>query len=355
MKIIKVGGAALFDINDLIAFTNSLTTVHNPTIYVISAFGKLSSELKLFAYNSLNNINIPSPLSIFTDFLPLLNTDQCKIFTHFLENVSININRLTLGLNILGEIDPIIVDEILSYGEIVSSFYMNCLLNSNNIESIFIDSRNLIKTDSNFGNANPNLELSIHNIEQHLNTKSIYVTQGFIGSDIKGKTTTMGFESSNLSAMIFAQAMNADKIEIISKVNQIYTFDPEITIDAKPVNVIPFNSAIILAKNNFKLFFPGMIELAKAHNIRIEYKGLSSSSRTIISESSDFELPVVMAITSGLLVSPITKQKAIEVIKLLEADISYFHYDNSTNSLELAIHSTDIPAIHSKIIYLFEK
>src|SRR5690606_13957742 len=112
------------------------------------------------------NVKTPSPLSIFTDFLPLLNLEECKIFTHFLENVSININRLSLGTNILGEIDPIIVDEILSYGEIVSSFYINCLLNSNNIESIFIDSRDLVITDSKFGNAKPDLELSINNIKE---------------------------------------------------------------------------------------------------------------------------------------------------------------------------------------------
>lgn len=353
MKIIKVGGTALFDINDLNGFISSLPIINYPATYVISAFGKLSSELSKFAHNSVNYTNLPAPLSVFTDFIPLLNVDQCKIFTHFLENVSININRLALGTNILGEIDLIIIDEILSYGEIVSSFYINCLLNSNNIESIFIDSRNLIKTDSNFGNAKPNLELSIDNIKEQLNTNSVFVTQGFIGSDSNGKTTTMGFESSNLSAMIFARAMNAKNIEIVTKINQIYSFDPEISTDTKPVNTIPYNSAILLAKNSFKLFFPGMIELAKTNNIQIEYKGLSSNSSTIISDNMNFDLPVVMPINNGVLITPITKQKAIETIRLLETEISMFKYDDSSNSLELFTDSIDSNQIHRRVISLF--
>lgn len=353
MKIIKVGGAALFDIDDLNVFTSSLPIIDYPATYVISAFGKLSSELRNYAYNCLSNVNIPSPLSVFTDFLPLLNVEQCKIFTHFLENVSININRLALGANILQEIDPIIIDEILSYGEIVSSFYINCLLNSNNIQSIFIDSRNLIKTNSNFGNAKPDLDLSVHNIKGKLHTNSTFVTQGFIGSNNSGKTTTMGFESSNLSAMIFARAMKSKNIDIVTKIDQIYSFDPDVISTAKPIDYIPYESAALLAKNNFKLFFPGMIELAKLYNIQIVYKGLSSIASTIVSDNQYFDMPVVLPIRNGVLITPVSKQKSIEVIRFLETNIDLFKYDDCTYSLELFTNSIDSIEIHNRIISLF--
>lgn len=353
MKIIKIGGTALFNAYDINTFMEGQNISSNATLYVISAFGMLSSELKYYAENAINNQDLTNPISKFTDLCHILNSEQCKIFTQFLGNVSININRLVVGTRKTGEVPKIIVDEILSFGELLSSYFIYCLFLSNKIMCQFVDARKLIITNSNYGNATPNLDLSVSNIRNSVDSNAIIITQGFIGSDENGKTTTMGFESSNLSATIFAKAMNATEIEIIMKVKQIYTSDPEINSTSLPVRSIPYASAKLLAKNNFKLMFAGMIEIASSNNITLIYRGLNKDFRTVVSENVNFSLPVILISEDRIIVTPITKGKAFEVFGELMESLQSFNYNIENYSLELLIKGLEIDEVQARIISLF--
>lgn len=353
MKIIKIGGTALFNANDINTFMEGQNKGSSPTLYVISAFAMLSSELKYFAENAQNNQDLTNPIGKFTDLYHILNSEQCKIFTQFLGNVSININRLVVGTRKTGEVPKIIVDEIMSFGELLSSYFIYCLFLSNEIMCQFVDARKLIVTDSNYGNATPNLDLSVANIRNSVDSNTIIITQGFIGSDNNGKTTTMGFESSNLSATIFAKAMDATEIEIIMKVKQIYTSDPEVDSTSLPVTAIPYESAKLLATNNFKLMFAGMIEIASSNNITLVYRGLDMGYRTIVSENINFGLPVILISESRIIVTPITKGKAFEVFGELMECVQTFNYNIGNYSLELLIKDLDIDEVQTRIISLF--
>lgn len=353
MKIIKIGGTALFSKKDLVTFVANSKTYESPALYVISAFDKLSSELKYFIENILINDDLSYPMSKFTELFDLLDSKQCKIFTHFLENVSININRLVLGARKTNEIPPLIVDEILSYGEIVSSFFIHCLFLSNGIESNFIDARSLITTNNSFGKATPELDISKSKILDNINKNRITITQGFIGADKQGRTTTMGFESSNLSAMIFAEALQSSEIEIIMKVTQIYSYDPEVLSNARPVNRIPYESAKLLSKYNFKLIYPGMIDIAIKNDIILGYTGLYSKSCSVISNSSEFGMSVVLEYKGSILITPISKKNSITLVSKYVDDLVKYSYDSSNFSLTLELKSSNPKKIHNDIISLF--
>src|SRR5690625_6272138 len=108
----------------------------------------------------------------------------------------------------------------------------------------------IIKTD----NKKENEETDIHEIEeaatkqliQKLN-EQVVITQGIIGSDKNGITTTIGRGGSDYSAALIAEAIDADVLEVWTDVTAIYTTDPKIVPDAKPITEISFDEAAELS------------------------------------------------------------------------------------------------------------
>lgn len=352
MKIIKIGGTALSNLSNIIDFANSLNSSKRPILLVISAFGKLSSSLKNFNSYSFFTKN-SSPFYFFREFSSVLSVQDCVEFFTYLEKVELILTKRAKGISISGELPPKVMDEILSFGELVSSFFIHCLFNSLQINNEFLDARELIKTDSTFGNAKLDLDKSIANIRNHNFSSNVIITQGFIGSDTSNNTTTMGFESSNLSATVFANAIGSSEIEIVTKVNQIYSSDPETNTVAKPISNIPYPSAGVLANNGFKMLFPGMIDLAEKNNIKIVYRGINNSGITIISDSSHFDYPVILATSFGYIISPINSVNAIYVLTHFDSKITEFNYIRLNNSLLIKSKEISSEELHDFAISLF--
>lgn len=353
MKIIKIGGASFDDQSNFSGLIKYIKSLDTSFLCVISAFGKVSSDLKYFT-NNCSSSNISNiPLKLFKKYLPLLNKNNRQDFEEYLDDIIALINYRLEGIIITGELHYAVLDEILSYGELISSYFIHCLFNSHNIQNIYLDSREIIFTDDNYGNAKPNIALSINKINEEIKNDNNYIVQGFIGSDSSGRTTTMGFESSNLSAMIFAMALKSEKIEIITKVNQIYTFDPDLSDKAKPIDSIPFTSAKLLADNNFKMLFPGIIDIAQKSGIEILYRGIANGVGTLISESDKFTLPVILPTKESIVIAPINKHNAIQIINKFEKNLKEYKFDQNNNSLKVKVIDLDIQDIHNFVITLF--
>ena len=352
MKIIKIGGTALSNFSHIIDFANTIKHSKRPILLVISAFGKLSSTLKNLDFNSYNTQK-SSPFSFFREISSILSDKECANFFTYLDKVEIILTKRAQGISISGEFPPKVMDEILSLGELVSSYFVHCLLNSNQIDNQYLDARGLVLTDSGYGNARLDLDKSIDNIQKQNFTSDVIVTQGFIASDSAGNTTTMGFESSNLSATVFANALDSSEIEIVTKVNLIYSSDPESNANAKPVNQIPYSSARILANNGFKMLFPGMIDLAEKKKVRITYRGIDNTKVTVISEETQFNCPVILATSFGYLVSPITSVDALKIIEKFESKVDEFSYNRNNHSLSITTNGLDEREVHDFTISLF--
>ncbi|PKL77696.1 MAG: hypothetical protein CVV25_13890 [Ignavibacteriae bacterium HGW-Ignavibacteriae-4] len=352
MKIIKIGGTALSNISSIIGFTNTINNSKRPILLVISAFGKLSSSLKNFDFSS-NFTQNSSPFYFFREFSSVLTKSECVEFFTYLEKVELILTKRTQGVAISGEFPPKVLDEILSLGELVSSYFVHCLLNSLQIDNEFIDARDLIKTDSNYGNAKLELDKSIANIKKQTFSSDVIITQGFIASDSSNITTTMGFESSNLSATIFANALDSSDIEIVTKVNQIFSSDPEHIKNARPISKIPYSSAGMLANNGFKMLFPGMIDLAEKNDINIVYRGIENTGISIISKDSEFDYPIILKTNFGFLVSPISSENAIRIIENFDSKITEYSFVRSNNTLTIKSSELDMNELHDFAISLF--
>jgi len=173
---------------------------------------------------------------------------------------------------------PSLQDEILAFGELLSSRIFADLLNSIHEESVdWVDARHIIKTDLMFGGAEPDVEAISQQSEKILSPR-LYdrkvITQGFIGSADSGQTTTLGRGGSDYSAALFAEAVDADVLEIWTDVTAVYTTDPRIVQSARPITEISFDEAAELSVFGAKVLHPATMVPAIRKNIKV-YVGSS--------------------------------------------------------------------------------
>ena len=128
---------------------------------------------------------------------------------------------------------------------------------------VLLDARNYLKTDSHFGKAEPlplETRTTCHGLEERLKTtRELFVTQGFIASDLTGKTTTLGRGGSDYSAALFAEALHAQELEIWTDVPGILTMDPRVVPTAKIIPEISFSEAAEMANFGAKVLHPATL------------------------------------------------------------------------------------------------
>lgn len=167
------------------------------------------------------------------------------------------------------------MDVLYSLGERMSSLlisdYLRKTLSDRHV--IFFDARKVIKTNSDYNKAEPQIELIYENAQEVLlkrNTpETLYVTQGFIGEDLQGFTTTLGREGSDYSAALFGEAIGASEIQIWTDVPGVASTDPRICPDAQFMAKISYDEATALATLGAKVLFPRTLEPAKRHGIPV--------------------------------------------------------------------------------------
>lgn len=191
---------------------------------------------------------------------------------------------------------PQMMDLLYSIGERISSILMADLLKlrmaSHNIE--LIDARKIIKTNSNFQKAEPKIELIAKLAESELipilkKPKTIIVTQGFIGEDLRNNTTTLGREGSDYSAALIGEAIEAKAIQIWTDVQGIASSDPRIISDIVYIPRLSYDEATALATLGAKVLFPTTLMPAQRKSIPV-YVGSSINSElpmTIIENKSE--------------------------------------------------------------------
>jgi aspartate kinase len=211
-----------------------------------------------------------------------------------------------IGNNILNNSSytPQNMDQLYSLGERMSSLLFSDLLRlrmaSRKIH--FIDARKIIKTNSHFQKAEPLIDIIAKKAEIELtpflnNEKALFVTQGFIGEDLEGNTTTLGREGSDFSATLIGEAINAAAIQIWTDVPGVASSDPRIVADVNYIPRLSYDEATALATLGAKVLFPTTLIPAQRKSIPV-YVGSSLNSNlppTIIESSiqENFSLKAV--------------------------------------------------------------
>lgn len=177
------------------------------------------------------------------------------------------------GIAALGELSPRTQDNVLSFGEMLSSVMVAAAFNAEGLAAVHIDSRQCIVTDGNHTKAVPLFEPTNSRLrgalKEHLAKNRVPVLGGFIAATEDGTPSTLGRGGSDFSAAIVGAALGARRIEIWTDVEGMLTTDPRICKDAKRIELIGFEEASELAYFGAKVLHPATLIPAVESNIPV--------------------------------------------------------------------------------------
>lgn len=184
------------------------------------------------------------------------------------------------------------LDRIVSFGEIMSTYIITQALKSEGIKATQIIATDLIVTNNNFGSAEVLLGLTRRNVRKVLRpllkAGLVPVVPGFIGSTRSGQITTLGRGGSDYTASIVGFCLGASEIQIWTDVDGIFTSDPRLVKNAKPLPVISFKEASELAAFGARILHPQTIRPAIRANIPVKVLNTFNPENpgTLITEKS---------------------------------------------------------------------
>jgi aspartokinase/homoserine dehydrogenase 1 len=155
------------------------------------------------------------------DAVKELVAEQSSLLSH-IKRIINHLETLLDGCFLLGELSNRTSDTILSFGELLSSYIIAEALKQNFKNSSYKDSRELIKTNSNFGTT-VNFKLTNQLITDFFLRMKVVIMPGFISSSSDGINTTLGRGGRDYTAAIMAGALDATDLEIWTDVNGMYT------------------------------------------------------------------------------------------------------------------------------------
>ena len=172
-----------------------------------------------------------------------------------------------------GDVSPRATDELLAMGELASSRMVAAAFAEQKIPSAWVDSRQVLVTDSEHTAAVPDMDATRAKTQQIVGGRvaagEIPVMGGFIGATAAGVTTTLGRGGSDYSAAIFGACLDVDEIQIWTDVDGMLTADPRVVADPQLVPQLSFAEASELAYFGAKVLHPSTILPAVARNIPV--------------------------------------------------------------------------------------
>jgi aspartokinase/homoserine dehydrogenase 1 len=282
MNVLKFGGTSVANaqnINLVLDIVNEASK-KDPLVVIVSAFSGVTDLLVLAAskastkdktYKEIVSQIEQKHKEAIDQLIPL--SDQSEL----IDTINSNINHLkTLldGCYLLGELSNRTSDTILSFGELLSSQIIAKALQQKISSASYKDSREFIKTNSHFGKAVVNFEITNKLIADYFgsSTAKATVIPGFIASSEDGNTTTLGRGGSDYTAAIVAGALNSSQLEIWTDVNGMFTANPKIVKQAQPIDVISYQEAMELSHFGAKVLYPPTIQPVLKKNIPILIK-----------------------------------------------------------------------------------
>ena len=285
MQVLKFGGSSVGSA-EAIAKVIAIVTESikkEPTIVVVSAMSGVTDQLLMLAQSAsqgneayktiIQNIE-QKHLDAVRALLPIQQqSGTLSMVKQLLNELESNCE----GLFMLRELSMRMQDKIISYGEILSSKIISASFESKGIKQQWVDSRNLIKTDSKYFNAVVNKELTDSTIQQYFAAKEntgfdVYMAPGFIASDKDGNTTTLGRGGSDYTGAIYAAALKASALEIWTDVSGMMTADPRMVSNAKEIPQISYQEAMELSHFGAKIIYPPTIQPVMYQNIPVWIK-----------------------------------------------------------------------------------
>lgn len=300
MLVFKFGGASVKDSKSVKNVAKILREYSSDRLLVvISAMGKITNLLEsILASESQEkrsslllefknfHLDIAKSLGIKKDFVEFID-NRVKHISDFLKTNKDEYFRY---------------DEIVSQGELSSTYLIHLFLIKEGFESHWLDARALIKTQEDHKTTQVNWEESskqIKNSQVSSKNQKLIITQGFIGSNKKNETTTLGREGSDFSAAIFAHLLNAESVTVWKDVPGMLNADPVKFQNTIKLKQISYREAIELAYYGASVIHPKTVKPLQNKKIPLYIKSFihSREEGTVITDGVDM-IPLVPSFIS---------------------------------------------------------
>lgn len=269
----KFGGSVTKKSEGFSAMTGLLRRYGNePCVVVVSAFSSVTRDLQRAAMIAERGQET-SAISQADEILSwherfaesLLSDEHTKSALHLLFAESgKRLKELLRGVSITRECTPRTLDAILASGEYFAVHIAKHFLEEQGFNIVFADATGIIITDNQHLSAIPNREKTLARAQEKLQPllahRKMVITQGFVGGTENGEITTMGMESSNLTASLIGELLGADEVIIWTDVAGIRSADPHLARRTAPIPTLSYAQAYTAALSGVKLLHPKMIE-----------------------------------------------------------------------------------------------
>ena len=296
----------------------------------------------------------------------LISEQHAAEVTQAVQDRLVEYGRLCESIETLGELTRRGSDAVASLGERMSACILAAVLGSRNISAQAVSATQCIRTDNEFGEAIPDMEITRQLARDTLLPivagGNVAVVTGFIGATEAGITTTLGRGGSDYSAAILGASLDADEVLIWTDVKGILTADPRLVPDAHILRCLSYQEAEELAYFGASVLHPKTVApLAKAD---IPFRILSSfephDPGTLISKTPDANRQAYPAIisTEDLVLLGINgngrgwtlnmASRALRCLADRSIDVLMFSQSFSEQSLNLVVRSSDqVHSVHS--------
>jgi len=331
MKIFKFGGASVKDANGVKNLVKVLQEVgYANTLIVISAMGKTTNAIEEVIKNYFEESKELG--ASIQEIAKYHNEILLELFPNEQHQIYSDVKKLFeemqgfLGRNKSPDYNYV-YDQLVSFGELISTKIVSAYLNSISLENTWLDVRELIKTDTNYRDATVNWDVTQQNIKQNVNVNKLNITQGFIGSDPNNFTTTLGREGSDYTAAIFAYCLNAESVTIWKDVPGVLNADPRYFENAQLLHKISYREAIELAFYGASVIHPKTLQPLQRKEIPLFVK-------SFLNPKNDGT-----AVTKGMGITPnvpcfIVKKNQV-LISLSSLDFSFIVEENISEIFKL--------------------
>ncbi len=372
MKVLKFGGTSVAKAENIRKVKNIIAKTKGAKLaIVVSAFGGITDLLLKAAEKASQQDDSYSKfvdeiesrhLEAIKELLPL--NSQSSVLSKAKSDIN-TLESLLEGAYSIGELTPKLSDKIVSYGELLSSYIISEYFLQEGLDVVFKDSRELIRSDEQFGKAIVDFEYTnkkcVDFFESH--DHKISVLGGFIASSENRETTTLGRGGSDYSAAIIAAATNAEVLEIWTDVSGMYTANPSIVKQAKPIAKLSYEEAMELSHFGASVLYPPTIQPVLSKNIPIHIKNTFDPKAlgTLIARSENGDKRVVTGISSvesigllslegpGMVGIPGVSARFFEELSRAEINVILITQASSEHSICVGVDEKDVKKAVQKI------
>jgi aspartokinase/homoserine dehydrogenase 1 len=379
MNVLKFGGTSVANSTNIKQAVSIFTqSKYNNLIIVVSALSGVTDLLIQAAIDaSISNgkyietiVHLEQKhLDCVVELIPTNNSDALlEVQAYFIE-----LKNICEGIYRLSELTSRTKDKVVSFGELLSSKIISAYLSSTNEKHQWIDSREVIITDSNFGNASVDFKKTYDKINQQLliGNSQLSIVPGFISSNGNGVTTTLGRGGSDYTAAIFAGAVNAENLEIWTDVSGMMTADPRWVANVKNISHTSYKEAMELSHFGAKVIYPPTIQPAMQKNIPIWIKNTfkpqdygtkitanaaenANPTEMITGISSINHISLLSLEGSGMVGIPGFSKRLFEALALEKVNVILITQSSSEHSICVGVNTIDVEKAKNAVDTAFD-